>query len=276
MRPIVSFTSDFGCDDPYVATVKAVMLGICRELDIIDVTHAVAPQAIRQAVFLSGQAWPYFPEGTVHLAVVDPGVGTARRAIAVRTPTGFAVGPDNGVLSAALSLDSDVPFTATPSDVPITIAVPVPAGHEVRLISSPEVVRSNPSATFHGRDLFGPCAAALAAGFPFDELGPRCDEILIVRPFHSRTSGTGVHGVVIHVDRFGNLITSVRRSEIPERATSVRILDRSVPLVRTYGDGTGLIALVGSTGYLEVALVNGSAARELDAGIDTPFLVPRP
>src|SRR6266849_6801757 len=100
MPALVSFLSDFGLADPYVAAVKAVMFGVARDLTIVDVTHDVLPQAAVQAVFLAEQAWPYFPPGTVHLAVVDPGVGTDRAALALRTPHGFAVGPDNGVLSA--------------------------------------------------------------------------------------------------------------------------------------------------------------------------------
>src|SRR5207249_810576 len=102
MRPIVSFLSDFGLLDPYVGTVKAVMLAVCPDLVIVDLTHEVAPQAVAQGAFLARQAWPYFPTGSVHLAAVDPGVGTSRAAVVLRTPAGYFVGPDNGLLSAAL------------------------------------------------------------------------------------------------------------------------------------------------------------------------------
>jgi S-adenosylmethionine hydrolase len=254
--------------------VKGVMLTYRRDLNIVDVTHTVAPQAIREAVFLTAQAWPYFPAGTVHLAVIDPGVGTERRAVAVRTPGGFAVGPDNGVLTAALSVGASL----TPADAASAeaIAIGVPEGYEVREIASPDLIRADLSSTFHGRDLFGPCAAALASGFPFEKVGPRCDKIVVLPPPQARVTPAGVEGLVVHVDRFGNLITSVRVHEIPEGATRVLVLERSVPIVRTYGDGAGLISLIGSAGYLEIAVRDGSAAVALRAGLDTPVRVPRP
>src|SRR5438094_852168 len=124
MRPLISFTSDFGLIDPYVATVKAVILSLAPEAQIVDVTHEVRPQAVAQAVFLTEQAWPFFPAGTIHLAVVDPGVGTERPAVALRTPAGFVVGPDNGVLSAALPAVVRATPAAGARDADAPIAVP--------------------------------------------------------------------------------------------------------------------------------------------------------
>jgi S-adenosylmethionine hydrolase len=271
MRPIVSFTSDFGLADPYVGTVKAVMLGICGELAIVDVTHQVAPQAILQAVFLTQQAWPYFPDGTVHLAVVDPGVGSSRRAIVVRTPRGYAVGPDNGVLSAALPESTRSAASAAGPDE--AVSVPVPTGLEVREIDSDRVARGPLSATFHGRDLFGPAAARLAIGMQFAEIGEIRNEIVVLPAIRASVRDGRACGTVVHVDRFGNLVTSIRREDLPEAARRARIADREAPLVRTYDDRDGLIGLVGSSGYLEIAVANGSAARELGVGIGTVVMV---
>lgn len=262
--PIVTFTSDFGLGDPYVAAVKGVMLDRCPSLQVVDVTHEVRPQAVEQAVFLTAQAWPYFPWGTVHLVVVDPGVGTARRAIAVRGPRGYAVGPDNGVLSAFFP--DEARAAASPaverSHATDAVAVALPAGFEAREIANPGVMRPVLSATFHGRDLFGPAAAWLAAGLPFEKLGPALERVALVPQFAGVSAAGVAHGYVVHIDRFGNLITTIRSVDLPSRAASLEIAGRHATFVRTYGEGQGLVALVGSSGYVEMAFVNGSAAAE--------------
>lgn len=274
MPAIVSFTSDFGLADPYVGTVKAVMLAACPGLTIVDVTHDVAPQAVVQAAFLTQQSWPFFPDGTVHLVVVDPGVGTARAAVALRTPRGFVVGPDNGVLSAALP--DGVRDPGGDEKIATAMALPVPPGYEVRSIESSQVLAQRVSATFHGRDIFGPAAARLAAGFPFEQIGPSRDSLLALPSFHAISCEGHVRGEVVHVDRFGNLISSIRAADLPSGATDVQVCERFVPIVHTYGDASGLIALVGSSGYLELAVTNGSAARELRAGLGLEVRVPVP
>ena len=150
----------------------------------------------------------------------------------------------------------------------------VPQGYEVRQIESQRLPAHPPSATFHGRDVFGPIAAHLAGGMPFADVGPNVDRLLVFPPIKARVDATGAHGVVVHVDRFGNLITSIRAVDLPAGANSTTVRGLEVPLVRTYGDGSGLVALLGSSGYLEVACVNGSAAAMLDAGIALPVTVP--
>lgn len=274
IRPIIGFTSDFGLRDPYVGTVKAVMMGICADAAIIDVTHEIAPQSVVEAAFLTRQAWPYFPAGAIQLAVVDPGVGTARAAIALRTPRGCFVGPDNGVLSAALDpyLPADVVERAGSEPVQIV----VPAGCEARAIRSERVVRPNASATFHGRDIFGPAAGSLAAGLPFAELGPRHERIWYLPVARGETTAAGVRGAVLHVDRFGNLISAIRAEDLPAGSRSAHAAGRRLPLVRTYGDQSELCALIGSGGYLEIALPNGSAAAALNATIGLEVTVPAP
>ncbi len=265
-RPLCSFTSDFGLRDPYVGVVKAVMLAICPDCAIVDVTHDVAPQNVAEAAFLTRQAWPYFRKGTIHLAVVDPGVGTEREAVAVRTPRGFAVGPDNGVLSAALdeALAADRGEVAAYSQA--LRQIPLPTGCDARTIRSEQVVRREPSATFHGRDIFGPAAAWLAAGLPFAELGPRLDRLWYLPAAQAQRTAEGLRGVVLHVDHFGNLITSIRSVDLPACAEALEAAGLRLTLVRTYVDQPDLCALVGSGGYLEIALPNGSAAAALNAG----------
>jgi S-adenosylmethionine hydrolase len=272
---VVSFTSDFGTSDPYVAAVKAVMLSICPSVQLVDVTHAVAPQAIAQAVFLTEQAWPYFPEASVHLAVVDPGVGTERKAIAIRGPRGYAVGPDNGVLSSFIP-EADRPATAARLRLGLgSFGSPqrLPAGYEAREISHPDLTRMERSRTFHGRDVFGPAAAHLAAGFAFADVGPLLDLVLMLPPFRGVAGETGLLGRVVHIDHFGNVLTSIRGDQLPAGAAVLEIGGRRASFVGTYGEGRGLVALVGSAGYVEMALVNGNAAVEVGARIGQEAVV---
>ncbi|HLZ70432.1 MAG TPA: SAM-dependent chlorinase/fluorinase [Dehalococcoidia bacterium] len=271
-RPLISFLSDFGLLDPYAGTVKGVILGICPNCAIVDVTHAVTPQNVSEAVFLARQAWPYFADGAVHLAVVDPGVGTERPAVALRTPRGYAVGPDNGVLSAAL--DGAVSGEEAGGVEPRLLSVP--GGCEARELRSDRVIRGGPSATFHGRDIFGPAAAWLATGFPFAELGPKLERVWYLPVARAQSTAAGPRGVVVHVDRFGNLITSIRAADLPSGVAAVAAAGRRLPLVRTYGDQRELCALIGSGGYLEIALPNGSAADALAAGVGLEVSVPAP
>lgn len=270
--PIVGFTSDFGLRDPYVGTVKAVVLARCPACAIVDVTHDVAAQNVAEAVFLARQSWPYFPEGAIQLAVVDPGVGTARAAIALRTPRGYAVGPDNGVLSAAL--DPILPAEVREQAGPAPLQIALPSGCEAREIRSERVVRSNPSATFHGRDIFGPAAGALAAALPFAELGPTIERLWYLPVARGERTVDSVRGAVLHVDRFGNLISAIRAADLPPGSDSAIAAGRRLPLVRTYGDQSELCALIGSGGYLEIALPNGNAAAALNAGIGLEVTVP--
>ncbi|HZU76298.1 MAG TPA: SAM-dependent chlorinase/fluorinase [Dehalococcoidia bacterium] len=272
MPPIVSFTSDFGTADPYVAAVKAVILSRAPEATIVDVTHEVRPQAVAQGCFLAQQAWPFFPPGTVHLVVVDPGVGTERAAVALHTPHGYVVGPDNGVLSAALPAQSRAMLPPPPSPEKGTaeraLPLTLPAGFEARLITSDRIVRPGASFTFHGRDVFGPAAGYLAAGGDFAAIGPAVERVLALPLFQATLDAEGCIGRIVHVDRFGNLITCIRGDrDLPATGFAVEVLGQRVPFVRTYGEGSGLVALIGSSRFLEVAFVNGSAARETGLGV---------
>ena len=251
---IVTLTTDFGLRDGYVAAMKGVMLSRHPELTLVDVSHAVAPQDVMEGGFVLGQALPYFPEGTVHLVVIDPGVGTERRAIAARFRIeGRAhrfVGPDNGLLSL-LCHDG--------------------APEEVVVLDNPALWRSDePSATFHGRDVFAPVAARLAAGAELADVGTRVDDVQAMHWPLPRYDAEGVDGWVVHIDGFGNCITNITAAEIARHqpAGSFKcylgstILHGLSPTYAAVLPGDPLI-LTGSSGRLEIAVRDGNAAELL-------------
>ncbi len=268
-RSIITLTSDFGLADPYVAAMKAVILNISPAVTLVDVSHEVRPQRLLQAVFITQGAWPFFPRGAIHMAVVDPGVGTNRRALTLITPEGAFVGPDNGVLSSAL------PDGARPAASQGRSVVPVPAGCRAFAITNPRFLREPVSATFHGRDVFAPAAAHLSLGVAPEELGEPVETLLAFPPLRAARCPDGsLQGQVVHIDRFGNAVTDACAEDLPEGALVVEVAGRRVPgLVRTYAEASGLAALVGSSGYLEVALPSGNAAEALGVEICDAVLV---
>ena len=236
MSRIVTLLTDFGTADGYVGEMKGVLLAIAPDVTIVDVAHDVVPQDVDGARLALARYWRRFPAGTVHMVVVDPGVGTSRHPIAVTSGTHHLVGPDNGVLSPALfALDAR------------TVALPVPP---------------NASHTFHGRDVFAPAAARLAMGAPLDTLGDPVHEPVRRRtPEPRRLADGSLAGEVIAVDRFGNLLTNL----FVRGAGVVEVGGHRLPCVHTYGDVAcgALAALVGSNGFLEIARRDGSAAQAL-------------
>jgi len=271
VRPLITLTTDFGLSDPYVAAMKGVILGISPDAHVIDISHGVRPQRVLHATFITQSAWPYFPDGALHVAVVDPGVGTDRRALALVTPRGCFVGPDNGALSAAL------PDGARPRDGDNVAPVPLPGGYRAFTIANPRYLQQPVSATFHGRDVFAPAAAHLSMGLSPHELGEPVDHVLAFPPLRARRRHDGsLEARVIHIDRFGNIVTDARAADLPDGAVAVELAGESVPgLVRTYVGASGLVALVGSSGYLEVAQPDESAANSLAVEIGDPVLVRR-
>jgi S-adenosylmethionine hydrolase len=252
MVSIITLTTDFGLADGYVGTMKGVILGIAPTVTIVDISHDIAPQDVREAAYTLYAAYPYFPQGTIHVVVVDPGVGSERRAIALRTPQAAFVAPDNGVLSYVV------------------------AGERVEQmveLTNSRYHLSPVSYTFHGRDIFAPAAAHLARGIPLAELGQPLTEIItfpIPRP-QIRPDGTIV-GQVIHVDRFGNLITSITSKDLvdhsPPGGSVVKIKGQSIRgIVNTYAEVTPgkLLALIGSEGHLEISVSGSSASQTLAA-----------
>ena len=246
MRPIITLLTDFGTADGYVAEMKGVLLTANSDTVIVDVAHDVAPQDVEGARLAVARYWRRYPAGSVHLVIVDPGVGTARAAIAVESDGRFLVGPDSGVLSPAL-LTTDAR----------SVQLEIPRG------ASP---------TFHGRDVFSPAAARLAAGHALDSLGGAFTTPIIRRtPEPHRLRDGGVGGEVIHVDRFGNAVTNL----LAPQGGMVEVAGRTLTVVRTYADVPvgEYLALIGSSGLVEIARRNGSAAAGLGLDRGVPVLL---
>ena len=246
MGAVITLTTDFGLDDAYVAAMKGAILSINPEARLVDICHTVRPQAISQAAFILSTAYPFFPAGTVHLVVVDPGVGSERKAILLRTPSAYFVAPDNGVLSYVID-----DCTTSKDQVAITS------------ITNPRFWRSPVSATFHGRDIFAPVAAYLSLGHQPSDFGEdiaAIKMIQITRPLQNPDGS--ITGTVRHIDSFGNLVTCIRRRDLPSKAGTLvtEISGRKITgLAHTYAESEGLLTLFGSSGYLEISVKDGSA-----------------
>jgi S-adenosyl-L-methionine hydrolase (adenosine-forming) len=256
MAPIITLTTDFGTRDSYVAAMKGVILGIARHARLVDVSHEVAPHDVTEAALALEAAAPFFPAGAVHLAVVDPGVGTARRGLAVAAGGVLCVGPDNGLFTPMFERRDWRAFELT----------------------APEYRLRAVSRTFHGRDIFAPAAAHLALGLPPERLGPRVDDPVRLSWPTVREAHGAVAGTVLHIDRFGNLVTSIRAEAFESFGqVTVRFGGRALPFVGTYGELTPgqAGALVGGSGRLEIAVREGSAALRLRARRGAPVVVSR-
>ena len=189
ISPPITLTTDFGLQDAYVGAMKGVILGILPGAQIVDITHAIAPQDIRQAAYVLASAIPYFPPGTVHVVVVDPGVGGERRPLAIHTDRAYYIGPDNGVFSQVFAAETVL---------------------EIRELTNPAYRLPLVSSTFHGRDIFAPAAAHIAAGVAFPDLGPLIpDPVRLPRLEPQRAANGSIHGHIVHVDHFGNLISDI-------------------------------------------------------------------
>jgi S-adenosylmethionine hydrolase len=237
MRPIVTLITDFGTVDGYVGEMKAVLISRVPDVEIIDITHDIPSQDIERARLTTARVWRRFPSGTIHIVVVDPGVGSSRAALAVASDDRFLVGPDNGVLSPALLIASAR-----------AVELPVPPGA---------------STTFHGRDLFAPAAAALARGEPIDTLGQIAANPIVRRtPEPTRRDDGAIEGEVIAIDHFGNAITNL----IALRGGIIEVVERRIQVRRTYAEAAigEPVAVVGSSGFIEVAVRDGNAARALE------------
>jgi len=275
MSAIITLTTDFGLSDAYVAAMKGVILGINPEATLVDICHTIRPQNTSQAAFVLSTAYQFFPQKTIHLVVVDPGVGTERRAIILRTPSADFVAPDNGVLSYVIQEVSAEP--ATDNDSPWQRELE-PKLEAVEITKS-QFWRTPVSPTFHGRDIFAPVAALLSLGFPPINFGDTITSLtmLPLPQVHHRPNGSLV-GHVLHIDNFGNLITNIKNSDLPltKESVTIEIGDQVISeLSRTYAEGKGLLALIGSSGYLEVSLRGGSASAFLDAEIGSEVKLKR-
>ena len=271
--PLLVFTTDFGLSDSYAGVMKGVALGINPSLRFIDLTHQVSPQDIHQGAFVLGVSYRYFPADAIHVAVVDPGVGTNRRPILLQTPHGSFVAPDNGLLSRVLS---EYLSDASTSEDDDKVALPdtLRAFH----LTNPDYWVQPVSSTFHGRDIFTPVAAHLSLGVPPEAMGERTHHLEWLPLPQPRQTPEGVSGEIMYCDTYGNLISNIPAAMLEGRQLAeVRIRGRSIQrLSRTFSDGNApgtLVALVGSHGYLEVAQASGNAAEALDAGTGEPLTV---
>jgi S-adenosylmethionine hydrolase len=272
--PIITLTTDFGLQDPYVAAMKGAILTINPVAQLVDVSHAIRPQAIEQAAFVLATAWPYFPPNTIHVVVVDPAVGSGRRALALRAANTTFVGPDNGVLSAALPDDARTAAVDSPNRR-LSAPADLPVGYRAVSLSNQRFFRTPVSSTFHGRDIFGPVAAHLSLGVAMEELGEPVEQIITLPPFRARREPDGsLRGRVLHIDAFGNLITDVRLGDLSSTNTVIEVAGRTIEGVSaTYRPGADLRAVTGSSGYLEVAAPGGSAAALLKAKLGLTVVV---
>ena len=276
---IITLTSDFGSGDEYVAAMKGVILGICPDATLIDISHDIPAHDVANAAFVLGGACCYYPTGTVHVAVVDPGVGTARNPIMMVTPTGVYLAPDNGVLTYILLRNGASVGSAAgrsrPGDAfmePVRISVPESC--KAHALDREEYWLKPVSNTFHGRDIFSPAAAHFSAGVSPGELGTPIHNVTCLNVPMPEEAGGIILGHVIHIDRFGNLISNIRPRNAVERGVEVEVKERLIPgLSSSYASSEGLLAIIGGRGYLEIAVKEGSAAQHLGATVGTPVKV---
>jgi len=247
---MITLTSDFGLKDPYVAEMKGVILTINPKATLIDITHDIEKFNIRMAAFMLASAAPYFQEGTVHLAVVDPGVGTQRRAILIQTKKGFFVGPDNGILILAAQNQGI---------------------EHVYQLTNPKFILPKISSTFHGRDIFAPAAAHLEKGVQPIEFGPEINDPIKPEFAKVKRGNVSLIGEVMHIDGFGNIITNINEKMVQNYAKKVNVELPSISLILTFGKAYAQakpkepIVLIGSHGFMEIALNQGSAAEKFHA-----------
>jgi S-adenosylmethionine hydrolase len=275
MGAIITLTTDFGLTDAYVAAMKGVILSINPEANIVDICHTIKPQNIAEAAFVLSTACLFFPSGTIHVVVVDPGVGTERRAIILKTPTSCFVAPDNGVLSYVVQEYLVKPRVAASQHL-----AKLGPGLEAVAITRPEFCPSagrTVSTTFHGRDIFAPVAARLSLGQPPLEFGEKITTLTVLpipKP-HKGANGSLV-GHILHIDSFGNLITNVNSHDLPEarETITVEVGGRLIKgLSRTYAESQGLLTLIGSSDYLEISLKEGNASAYLNAKVGDEVII---
>lgn len=261
MSGVIALLTDFGTDGPYVGAVRGVLLGACPGAVLADITHDVPPHDVRQGAYLLAAAGPWFPPATVFLAVVDPGVGGARRAIAAALGDCFFVGPDNGLvtlLARRLGLGA------------------------VHAIEPARGAGSVPHPTFHGRDVFAPAAAALAAGHGLEALGPPVTDPVLLPRLAPRREGRRIAVPVLHVDRFGNVTTALTPEDCAALGApggqGLALGGQRTPFVRTYSEGPAgtPFLLWGSSGYLEIALDRDRADHALGVGTGNEVLFDLP
>lgn len=250
--PVITLTTDFGTEDSYVGVMKGVILSIAPSADIIDITHNIKPQNIKQAAFVFNSAYRYFPDGAIHVVVIDPGVGSGRRPIILEAVGHLFVGPDNGVFTKVIeTVDEYSAFE----------------------ISNPEKMLTPVSATFHGRDVFAPAAAHLAKGSATDSFGPKITNLVTLDlPKVIEHAGRLVKGEIITIDRFGNAITNISVADVAtEKVATIEhkagAAEDILPSYSAAFDDKSLNAIIGSWETVELFVQNGSAAQNFGLAI---------
>lgn len=294
---VITLTADFGSSDAYVAAMKGVILSINPRATIVDLCHSIEPQNVFQGAFVLSTAYQFFPEGTIHIVVVDPGVGSLRRAVLLVTPSAFFVAPDNGVLSFVTGKESArlkeycqqtrTPFSNRASQrgkggkvaqQPQIEEVELRPPLQAIVLSNPRFWRHPVSSTFHGRDIFAPVAAHLSLGVPPQDFGQTTSRLLTFSLSQPEfRAGGEIRGHIIHIDHFGNLVTNIKGSDLPQKNIIIEIGGQRIEgISSSYEPGDILLALVGSSDYLEIAARRDSAARLLRAKVgDEVRLFPR-
>jgi S-adenosylmethionine hydrolase len=264
MSSIITLTTDFGLTGAYVAAMKGVILNINPGVSLVDICHTIGPQDVAQAAFILGTAYQPFPKGTVHLVVVDPGVGSERRAVILRTPSADFVAPDNGVLSYVIEQSSSGPANENQQR---ELAPEL----EAFAITNPLYWRKPVSPTFHGRDIFAPVAAHLSLGHALADFGEKItslETLPLTRP--SQGPSGSIIGHVVHIDSFGNLITDITSKYLPSKGgpLNIKVGNHTIHgLSHTYAEGEGLLALIGSSDRLEISIRGSSAHSFLNAEV---------
>ncbi len=256
---MITLTSDFGLKDPYVAEMKGVILSLNSKATIVDITHDIEKFNIQMASFILTSAVPYFPQGTVHLAVVDPEVGTIRRAILIESEKSFFVGPDNGILMLAAKSQGI---------------------KHVYQLTNPKFMNPKVSDTFHGRDIFAPVAAHLDSGVQPSAFGPEIKDLVQPEFTQIKKKANCVYGEILHVDSFGNIITNITSKDLDKNIAemvSVELLEVTLklPFSKTYAQAKNKqpIAIIGSHGFLEIAINQGNAAEKFHVKAGDRILV---
>lgn len=249
MSGLITLLTDFGLQDSYVGVMKGVIFKINSQVEIIDITHFITPHCIEEAAFVLFTSYKYFPQNTVHVAVVDPGVGSERKIILAKTDHYFFLAPDNGLLSYVLEEEKEALLFN---------------------VTNNSYFLSDISSTFHGRDIFAPVAACLTRGVNLEQFGSKLEQVVTLPSLKPKKTASGWEGRIIHQDRFGNLTTNIKEDLTTEKNFSLLVKGIEIRhLSRNYADSLEkeLIMLWGSSGYLEIALKNSSAADFLQAGL---------
>ncbi len=259
----ITLTTDFGLEDAYVGVMKGVIFSICPQVEIIDLTHEIPPQDVKKAAFVIKGAYHFFPKGTIHVVVVDPGVGSERRPLVVQTPDYFFVAPDNGVLELVYQQEQKI---------------------KVYHLNNPCFFRATISHTFHGRDIFAPVAAHLAKGISPQEMGVKISDYLRLPWPHPKMKNGKLEGEVVYIDHFGNLITNISKEDYAiflskkSLQEEIRVWIKGICLNRISShylavSPGNLLALWDSSDYLEIACCMGNAKQKLMVQVGEPVVI---